>query len=250
MTMAGTDDPLETEQGLSRLVNRRSVLAGAAGLGALGIGATVAARSGGGGSTPTAISPTTSATPSSSATRTRTTATARPTTASTSAAASTTAASTTAPTTAPPTSAPTTSEPGETSTPPEQTSTPPPETSTPPPETSTPPPSSPPPPPPPPGEFLANTADVPVTGGLIFSDVPKKGDATVVTQPAGAQFKCFSGICTHLGCTVGSVKQNTIECPCHGSQFDAATGDVTNGPAKKPLPGRQIAVQDGKIYLI
>lgn len=73
-------------------------------------------------------------------------------------------------------------------------------------------------------------ADVPVGGGVIVEQ------KYVVTQPAAGEFKGFSATCTHQGCTVGSVANGNIVCPCHGSEFDITTGNPTHGPAQKPLP--------------
>lgn len=45
----------------------------------------------------------------------------------------------------------------------------------------------------------------------------------------------LSRTCTHLGCRLNfKEKDNVLECPCHQSRF-STTGDVLNGPAKKPL---------------
>ena len=71
-------------------------------------------------------------------------------------------------------------------------------------------------------------ADIPVGGGKVF-DAAK----VVVTQPKAGEFKAFSAICTHKGCTVASVANGTINCPCHGSMYDMATGQVTGGPAPR-----------------
>ena len=89
---------------------------------------------------------------------------------------------------------------------------------------------------------LASTADVPVGGGVILTDA-----ALVITQPKAGTFKAFSAICTHQGCTVGSVENGTINCPCHGSQFAVADGSVVNGPAKKPLAAKKIKVSGTSI---
>lgn len=41
--------------------------------------------------------------------------------------------------------------------------------------------------------------------------------------------------CSHLGCKLSpNTDENTLECPCHGSQFTRA-GEVVFSPAKKPL---------------
>lgn len=43
--------------------------------------------------------------------------------------------------------------------------------------------------------------------------------------------------CTHAECPLsdGWVEGAAIRCPCHGSLFDLATGDVLEGPAEEPV---------------
>lgn len=91
---------------------------------------------------------------------------------------------------------------------------------------------------------LASTSDVPVGGGKILTD--KK---IVLTQPKSGEFHGFSAVCTHAGCTVGSVSDGTINCPCHGSKFAVADGTPTAGPAKKPLPEKAVAVEGSSVVL-
>ncbi|MDT9693137.1 Rieske (2Fe-2S) protein [Streptomyces sp. P9(2023)] len=94
------------------------------------------------------------------------------------------------------------------------------------------------------GDALTKTTDVPVGGGTIF-----KEEKVVVTQPTAGEFKAFSAICTHQGCTVGKVEDGTIDCPCHGSKFRIADGSVAAGPALRPLPAEQITVSGDSITL-
>ncbi|WP_149178878.1 Rieske (2Fe-2S) protein [Streptomyces sp. TRM49041] len=97
---------------------------------------------------------------------------------------------------------------------------------------------------PPEGEELAATSDIPAGGGTIFRD-----EKVVVTQPVAGEFKAFSAVCTHQGCTVGSVANGLINCPCHGSRFRITDASVAAGPATRPLPAREITVSGDTIRL-
>jgi Rieske Fe-S protein len=92
------------------------------------------------------------------------------------------------------------------------------------------------------GEKLAKTADVPVGGGSI-----NKSAKVVVTQPAAGTYKAFTAVCTHMQCLVGSVVDNVIHCPCHGSEYNATDGTVKQGPAPKPLTAVPVTVQGDEI---
>jgi len=70
----------------------------------------------------------------------------------------------------------------------------------------------------------------------------------VLTRTVDGELHAFSAVCTHQGCTVDRVADGTIDCPCHGSRFDALTGAVTHGPATIPLPPVAVVVRDGQVY--
>jgi Rieske Fe-S protein len=90
------------------------------------------------------------------------------------------------------------------------------------------------------GSVLAKTSDIEV-GGAVFLD------AIVITQPAAGQFHAFDRTCTHQACPVTDLVDGKIHCSCHGSLYDAATGENVGGPAPKPLTEVEIKVQGGNI---
>jgi nitrite reductase/ring-hydroxylating ferredoxin subunit len=47
--------------------------------------------------------------------------------------------------------------------------------------------------------------------------------------------RAFSTVCTHAGCRIGKGNGDTLQCGCHGSQFEGKTGKPIKGPAIKPL---------------
>jgi Rieske Fe-S protein len=93
------------------------------------------------------------------------------------------------------------------------------------------------------GRLLVSLEGVPRGGGVILTNPP-----VVVTRAATGDVHAFSAVCTHQGCTVAAVTGGTIDCPCHGSRFDATTGAVRAGPATSPLPPVAVVVRAGKVY--
>ena len=96
------------------------------------------------------------------------------------------------------------------------------------------------------GEPLAGTGDFPVGGGVV---VKTASGVVVVTHPTDSDFLAFNGRCPHAGCPVAEVLENTIMCNCHGSTFDAQTGDRLEGPAPTGLEPVPIQVAGGEIFL-
>ncbi|GBC87794.1 3-phenylpropionate/cinnamic acid dioxygenase ferredoxin subunit [bacterium HR12] len=59
----------------------------------------------------------------------------------------------------------------------------------------------------------------------------------------------FGDECTHEGCSLAEGQlgegEETVVCPCHGSEFDLRTGEPLTGPASDPLPVYPIRVREG-----
>ncbi len=87
------------------------------------------------------------------------------------------------------------------------------------------------------------TADVPVNGGVIK-------DKVVVTQPDEGTFKAFSAICPHQGCTVDTVADDVIACPCHSSMFSAIDGSHISGPATRGLTVLDATVEGSNVVVV
>jgi len=83
---------------------------------------------------------------------------------------------------------------------------------------------------------LGPAANYPPNSRTLLADPP----AMLLHTKSG--FAALSLVCTHLGCTV-EANAKGFACPCHGSHFDP-NGNVTHGPAMKPLTSLRIEITD------
>ncbi|GGF29277.1 Rieske (2Fe-2S) protein [Subtercola lobariae] len=90
---------------------------------------------------------------------------------------------------------------------------------------------------------VAALADIPVGGA---KSVTFEGKGLLVGQPTAGSVVAFSSVCPHQGCAVAFAKTD-FECPCHGSTFALATGDVTHGPAQSGLTPVAVKVDGDQI---
>jgi nitrite reductase/ring-hydroxylating ferredoxin subunit len=62
-------------------------------------------------------------------------------------------------------------------------------------------------------------------------------------------YVAFDDHCTHRGGSLagGMMICGTVQCPWHGSQFDAATGEVRAGPAKRGIATYEVEVTGKEI---
>jgi nitrite reductase/ring-hydroxylating ferredoxin subunit len=73
----------------------------------------------------------------------------------------------------------------------------------------------------------------------------------IVLARTGSGYSAFDDHCTHRGGSLagGVLIGGTVQCLWHGSQFDAATGQVACGPARKALAVYRVEDRRGKIWL-
>jgi Rieske Fe-S protein len=79
---------------------------------------------------------------------------------------------------------------------------------------------------------IAKLSDINV--GEAISATGAGGAQLIVARPSSTTVAAFSAVCTHQGCTVVPAARR-LDCPCHGSVFDATTGEVLQGPASRAL---------------
>ena len=93
-------------------------------------------------------------------------------------------------------------------------------------------------------------------GAIPLTDIPENASTLVnfggqqpfvlLVRGAGDELSGYSGYCTHNGCALRQ-EETELDCPCHGSRFDAANGEVLNGPATRHLPEVAVVVEDGLV---
>lgn len=78
----------------------------------------------------------------------------------------------------------------------------------------------------------------------------KAGAQTLVVLQRGERLYALHDTCAHAGCSLaehGTVVGDAIECGCHGSRFDLATGRVARGPATFDQPAYEVRRADGRV---
>jgi nitrite reductase/ring-hydroxylating ferredoxin subunit len=77
------------------------------------------------------------------------------------------------------------------------------------------------------------------------------GDRDVVLLNVGGEFYALDNECTHAGCDLadGELEGSTLECPCHGSKFNARTGAVESPPADEPAPTYAVRVEGDDVLV-
>ncbi|MGY5763955.1 QcrA and Rieske domain-containing protein [Brachybacterium sp. DNPG3] len=96
-------------------------------------------------------------------------------------------------------------------------------------------------------------------GGVPLDQIPENASTLVnfggqrpfalIVRGAGEDLTAYSGYCTHNGCALAMADDGAeLDCPCHGSRFDASNAEVLRGPAASPLPAIAVSIKDGSLY--
>ena len=77
------------------------------------------------------------------------------------------------------------------------------------------------------------------------------GERAIVLLNVEGELYALDNECTHAGCDLadGDLEGNILECPCHGSKFNVATGAVENPPAEEPVPTYAVSIEGDDVLV-
>ncbi|MFG2044720.1 Rieske (2Fe-2S) protein [Dactylosporangium sp. NPDC048998] len=87
---------------------------------------------------------------------------------------------------------------------------------------------------------LADTADVPVGGGIVTGGL-------LIVQPVSGTFKAYDAACPHKGILVSAPQNGVATCPAHASTFSITDGAKISGPTPTGLKEIAVRVDGTKI---
>ncbi|GIG64521.1 Rieske (2Fe-2S) protein [Phytomonospora endophytica] len=88
---------------------------------------------------------------------------------------------------------------------------------------------------------LAKLAEIPVGGGLVAGNL-------VLVQPEDGKVVAFNRTCPHKGVQLPAPQDGTITCPSHGSEFKAADGSLSKGPATSGLTEVPVKIKGDEVF--
>ena len=92
----------------------------------------------------------------------------------------------------------------------------------------------------------AKQDELPPGGFKIF---PFGGEPGILIRTAEGQYKAFTAVCTHLGCTVQyKPGEHAIWCACHNGLYDLEGRNVS-GPPPRPLEAYVVHVAGGEVVV-
>lgn len=89
----------------------------------------------------------------------------------------------------------------------------------------------------------------PASGGEVRSVT--SGTVPLAVANVAGHWYAFDDACPHHDCPLadGYLEGTTIECDCHGSIFDLATGSVLRGPATASINVYATTERDGRLFV-
>jgi nitrite reductase/ring-hydroxylating ferredoxin subunit len=89
-------------------------------------------------------------------------------------------------------------------------------------------------------DTLADTAQVPVGGGIVTNGL-------LIVQPVSGSFKVYDAACPHKGILVAAPQDGVATCPAHASKFNITDGARISGPTPTGLKEIKVRVDGTSI---
>lgn len=86
------------------------------------------------------------------------------------------------------------------------------------------------------------------TGQLAAFDVDGR---RVAVANVDGRYYAFDDVCTHEYCSLaeGELEGMMVTCPCHGGQFDVASGAAVTPPVVTPVKTYQVRLEGGELRI-